>query len=194
MHIRMHQHGDGTSARHEWANGDSSVKRMNKNQHQRQGISTSIVPTTVSSVVLTDFDCQYFFRMLTMSPRIAPGGTRNTRQENFWPKIWSIIKHCFVVILDITETGFTRFRRMAERRGNLGEMSKEQAALIDAAPVFCWAAGLFTWMKFGRPSPIPGTPGRMFGHGSKPESFSCPRTTRGQRRYGEGRTVWHACR
>lgn len=71
---------------------------MNKNQHQRQGISTSIVPSTVSSVVLTDFDCQYFFRMLTMSPRIAPGGTRYTRQENYWPKIWSIIQHCFVVI------------------------------------------------------------------------------------------------
>ena len=33
-------------------------------------------------------------------------------------------------------TDFTRFRRMAERRGSLGEMSKEQAALIGAAIKF----------------------------------------------------------
>ena len=30
-------------------------------------------------------------------------------------------------------TDFTRFRRMTERRGSLGEMSKEEAALIGAA-------------------------------------------------------------
>jgi hypothetical protein len=30
-------------------------------------------------------------------------------------------------------TDFTRFRRMTERRDSLGEMSKEQAALIGAA-------------------------------------------------------------
>jgi hypothetical protein len=33
-------------------------------------------------------------------------------------------------------TDFTRFRRMAERRGSLGEMSKEQAAIIGAALKF----------------------------------------------------------
>jgi hypothetical protein len=33
-------------------------------------------------------------------------------------------------------TDFTRFRRMTERRDSLGEMSKEQAAIIGAALKF----------------------------------------------------------
>jgi hypothetical protein len=38
-------------------------------------------------------------------------------------------------LIDIEElpTDYTRFRRMTERRGSLGEMSKEEAALIGAA-------------------------------------------------------------
>jgi hypothetical protein len=39
----------------------------------------------------------------------------------------------FFVDTEKLPTDFTRFRRMAERRGHIGEMSKEQAALVGAA-------------------------------------------------------------
>lgn len=39
----------------------------------------------------------------------------------------------FLVDTEALPTDFTRFRRMAERRGQIGEISKEQAALIGAA-------------------------------------------------------------
>jgi hypothetical protein len=39
----------------------------------------------------------------------------------------------FLVDTEDLPTDFTRFRRMAERRGQIGEISKEQAALIGAA-------------------------------------------------------------
>lgn len=39
----------------------------------------------------------------------------------------------FLVDNEDLPTDFTRFRRMAERRGQIGEISKEQAALIGAA-------------------------------------------------------------
>jgi hypothetical protein len=42
----------------------------------------------------------------------------------------------FLVDTEALPTDFTRFRRMAERRGSLGEMSKEQAAMIGAALKF----------------------------------------------------------
>jgi hypothetical protein len=44
-----------------------------------------------------------------------------------------IQKIAYLVDIEELPTDFTRFRRMAERRGSLGEMSKEQAALIGAA-------------------------------------------------------------
>ncbi len=44
-----------------------------------------------------------------------------------------IRKIACLVDTEALPTDFTRFRRMAERRGSLGEMSKEQAALIGAA-------------------------------------------------------------
>ena len=44
-----------------------------------------------------------------------------------------IQKIAFLVDTEGLPTDFTRFRRMTERRGSLGEMSKEQAALIGAA-------------------------------------------------------------
>jgi hypothetical protein len=44
-----------------------------------------------------------------------------------------IQKIAYLVDTEELPTDFTRFRRMAERRGSLGEMSKEQAALIGAA-------------------------------------------------------------
>jgi hypothetical protein len=47
-----------------------------------------------------------------------------------------IQKIAFLVDTEALPTDFTRFRRMAERRGSLGEMSKEQAALIGAALKF----------------------------------------------------------
>ena len=47
-----------------------------------------------------------------------------------------IQKIAFLVDTENLPTDFTRFRRMAERRGSLGEMSKEQAALIGAALKF----------------------------------------------------------
>ena len=42
-------------------------------------------------------------------------------------------KIAFLVDTEALPTDFTRFRRMAERRDSLGEMSKEQAAVIGAA-------------------------------------------------------------
>lgn len=47
--------------------------------------------------------------------------------------IWKI---AYLVDTEALPTDFTRFRRMAERRDSLGEMSKEQAALIGAALKF----------------------------------------------------------
>ena len=47
-----------------------------------------------------------------------------------------IQKIAYLVDTEGLPTDFTRFRRMAERRGSLGEMSKEQAALIGAALKF----------------------------------------------------------
>jgi hypothetical protein len=44
-----------------------------------------------------------------------------------------IQKIAYLVDKEALPTDFTRFRRMAERRSSLGEMSKEQAALIGAA-------------------------------------------------------------
>ena len=38
----------------------------------------------------------------------------------------------FLVDTEVLPTDFTHFRRMAERRGSVGEMSKEQAAIIGA--------------------------------------------------------------
>jgi hypothetical protein len=38
----------------------------------------------------------------------------------------------FLVDMEVLPTDFTHFRRMAERLGSLGEMSKEQAAIIGA--------------------------------------------------------------
>ena len=45
-------------------------------------------------------------------------------------------KIAFLVDTEALPTDFTRFRRMTERRGSLGEMTKEQAALIGAALKF----------------------------------------------------------
>jgi hypothetical protein len=39
----------------------------------------------------------------------------------------------FLIDTEALPTDFTRFRRMTERRGSLGEMSKEEAALVGAA-------------------------------------------------------------
>jgi hypothetical protein len=47
-----------------------------------------------------------------------------------------IQKIAYLVDSEGLPTDFTRFRRMAERRDSLGEMSKEQAALIGAALKF----------------------------------------------------------
>jgi hypothetical protein len=47
-----------------------------------------------------------------------------------------IRKIAYLVDTEALPTDFTRFRRMAERRDSLGEMSKEQAALIGAALKF----------------------------------------------------------
>ena len=44
-----------------------------------------------------------------------------------------IQKIAYLVDTEGLPTDYTRFRRMTERRGSLGEMSKEQAALIGAA-------------------------------------------------------------
>jgi hypothetical protein len=47
-----------------------------------------------------------------------------------------IQKIAYLVDIEVLPTDFTRFRRMAERRGSLGEMSKEQAAIIGGALKF----------------------------------------------------------
>ena len=47
-----------------------------------------------------------------------------------------IQKIAYLVDTETLPTDFTRFRRMTERRGSLGEMSKEQAAIIGAALKF----------------------------------------------------------
>jgi hypothetical protein len=47
-----------------------------------------------------------------------------------------IQKIAYLVDTEALPTDFTRFRRMAERRDSLGEMSKEQAAFIGAALKF----------------------------------------------------------
>ncbi len=47
-----------------------------------------------------------------------------------------ILKIAYLVDTEALPTDFTRFRRMAERRGSLGEMSKEQAAVIGVALKF----------------------------------------------------------
>lgn len=47
-----------------------------------------------------------------------------------------IQKIAYLVDTEALPTDFTRFRRMTERRGSLGEMSKEQAALVGAALKF----------------------------------------------------------
>jgi hypothetical protein len=47
-----------------------------------------------------------------------------------------IRKIAYLVDTEALPTDFTRFRRMAERRDSLGEMSKEQAAIIGAALKF----------------------------------------------------------
>lgn len=44
-----------------------------------------------------------------------------------------IQKIAFLIDEEELPTDFTRFRRMAERRGQIGELSKEQAAIIGAA-------------------------------------------------------------
>lgn len=44
-----------------------------------------------------------------------------------------IQKTAFLVETEVLPTDFTRFRRMAERSHSLGEMSKEQAAVVGAA-------------------------------------------------------------
>lgn len=62
----------------------------------------------------------------------------------YFPKIKGRIKHpedirviiqkiAYLVDTESLPTDFTRFRRMTDRRDSLGEMSKEQAALIGAA-------------------------------------------------------------
>ncbi|HAM51885.1 MAG TPA: hypothetical protein DCP92_14805 [Nitrospiraceae bacterium] len=69
---------------------------------------------------------------------------RGRMKIKYFPKIKGRIKHpedirviiqkiAYLVDTEGLPTDFTRFRRMTERRGSLGEMSKEQAALIGAA-------------------------------------------------------------
>jgi len=49
-------------------------------------------------------------------------------------RIGEIIKGiAYLIDTEALPTDFTRFRRMTERRGSLGEMSKEEAALLGAA-------------------------------------------------------------
>lgn len=70
--------------------------------------------------------------------------SRGRMKVEYFPKIKGRIKHpedirdiiqklAYLVDTEGLPTDFTRFRRMTERRGSLGEMSKEQAALIGAA-------------------------------------------------------------
>jgi hypothetical protein len=70
--------------------------------------------------------------------------TRGRIKVKYFPKIKGRIKYpedirviiqkiAYLVDTEGLPTDFTRFRRMTERRGSLGEMSKEQAALIGVA-------------------------------------------------------------
>ena len=70
--------------------------------------------------------------------------SRGRMKMKYFPKIKGRIKHpedirliiqkiAYLVDTEGLPTDFTRFRRMTERRDSLGEMSKEQAALIGAA-------------------------------------------------------------
>lgn len=72
---------------------------------------------------------------------------RGRLKMKYFPKIKGRIKHpedirviiqiiSYLVDTEGLPTDFTRFRRMTERRDSLGEMSKEQAALIGAALKF----------------------------------------------------------
>jgi hypothetical protein len=72
---------------------------------------------------------------------------RGRMKMKYFPKIKGRIKHpedireiiqkiAYLVDTEGLPTDFTRFRRMTERRDSLGEMSKEQAALIGAALKF----------------------------------------------------------
>lgn len=72
---------------------------------------------------------------------------RGRMKVEYFAKIKGRIKHpqdireiiqkiAYLVDTEALPTDFTRFRRMAERRDSLGEMSKEQAALIGAALKF----------------------------------------------------------
>ena len=69
---------------------------------------------------------------------------RGRMKVTYFPKIKGRIKHpedirviiqkiAYLVDTEGLPTDFTRFRRMTERRDSLGEMSKEQAALIGVA-------------------------------------------------------------
>ena len=69
---------------------------------------------------------------------------RGRMKLEYFPKIKGRIKYpqdikkiiqkiAYLVDTEALPTDYTRFRRMAERRGSLGEVSKEQAALIGAA-------------------------------------------------------------
>ena len=70
--------------------------------------------------------------------------SRGRMKVKYFPKIKGRIKHpedirmiiqkiAYLVDTEGLPTDFTRFRRMTERRGSLGEMSKEQAALVGVA-------------------------------------------------------------
>jgi hypothetical protein len=72
---------------------------------------------------------------------------RGRMKVKYFPKIKGRIKHpedirviiqkiAYLVDTEGLPTDFTRFRRMTERRDSLGEMSKEQAAIIGAALKF----------------------------------------------------------
>ena len=72
---------------------------------------------------------------------------RGRLKLEYFPKIKGRIKYpqdireiiqkiAYLVDAELLPTDFTRFRRMAERRGSLGEMSKGQAAIIGAALKF----------------------------------------------------------
>lgn len=74
-------------------------------------------------------------------------GARGRMKVEYFAKIKGRIKYpedvrriiqktAYLVDTEALPTDFTRFRRMTERRGSLGEMSKEQAALIGAALKF----------------------------------------------------------
>lgn len=69
--------------------------------------------------------------------------TRGMLKVEYFPKIKGLIKHpedireiiqklVYLVDTEGLPTDFTRFRRMTERRDSLGEMSKEQAAIVGA--------------------------------------------------------------